>query len=102
MNIQMLMKQANDMQKKMAKLEKEIEERVHEKSLGGGAIQIELKGTTKIEKIVIDESLLESDNKEMLEEMLVSGLNELLAEAKTEKDKLMNSLTGGVKLPGGF
>ncbi len=102
MNIQMLMKQAQEMQKKMSKIEKEADEKVYEKSLGGGAIQVELKGSMEIQKIEIDESLLESDNKEMLEEMLVSGLNELLQEAKEAKEKAMGAVTGGVKFPGGF
>lgn len=102
MNIQMLMKQAQEMQKKMSKIEKEADEKIYEKSLGGGAIQVKLKGSMQIEKISIDESLLEVENKEMLEEMLLSGLNELLDEAKKAKDKAMSSVTGGVKFPGGF
>lgn len=102
MNIQMLMKQAQEMQKKMSKIEKESDEKVYEKSLGGGAIQVKLKGSMEIQTIEIDESLLEVDNKEMLEDMLVSGLNELLLEAKKEKEKAMGAITGGVKFPGGF
>lgn len=102
MNIQMLMKQAQEMQKKMSKIEKEADEKIYEKSLGGGAIQVKLKGSMQIEEISIDESLLEVENKEMLEEMLLSGLNELLDEAKKSKDKAMSSVTGGVKFPGGF
>lgn len=102
MNIQVLMKQAQEMQKKMSKMEKALDEKSFEKTLGGGAIKLVLKGSFVIETLSIDESLLEADNKEMLEEMLQVGLNELLNEIKTEKEQSMSALTGGVKFPGGF
>lgn len=102
MNIQALMKQANEMQRKIAKAEKEVEAKVYEKTLGGGAITIKLKGSLELEEIKIDEDLLEKENKEMLEEMLLSGLNEMISQAKNEKEEIMNGLTGGVKFPGGF
>lgn len=102
MNIQMLMKQANEMQRKMAKIEKELNEKEYSKSLGGGAINIKMMGNFSISNIEINEELLEPTNKEMLEEMLREGLNELITTAKNEKDQLMNGLTGGVKFPGAF
>lgn len=102
MNIQALMKQANEMQRKIAKAEKEIEAKVYEKTLGGGAISLKITGSLELKELKIDEDLLEKDNKEMVEEMLLSGLNEVIAQAKAEKDEVMNGLTGGVKFPGGF
>ena len=55
-----------------------------------------------VESITIDESLLEKDNKEDLEEILKAALNDAFAKAVEDKEKNMNQITGGVKMPGGF
>lgn len=70
--------------------------------MGGGVIKVEVKGNMSVESISIDESLLEVDNKEDLEEMLKSALNDAFAKAVEDKEKNMNQITGGVKMPGGF
>lgn len=61
-----------------------------------------MNGDFKIESLEINDEILEKDNKEFLEDMLLTGINELIDEIKKEKDELMGSLTGGVKFPGGF
>ena len=96
MNMQGLLKQAQKMQKELTKLEDELNEKVYETTMGGGVIKVEVKGN------MIDESLLEVDNKEDLEEMLKSALNDAFAKAVEDKEKNMNQITGGVKMPGGF
>lgn len=102
MNMQGLLKQAQKMQKELTKLEDELNEKVYETTMGGGVIKVEVKGNMSVERISIDESLLEVDNKEDLEEMLKSALNDAFAKAVEDKEKNMNQITGGVKMPGGF
>lgn len=102
MNMQGLLKQAQKMQKELTKLEDELNEKVYESTMGGGVIKAEVKGNMSIESITIDESLLEKDNKEDLEEMLKAALNDAFAKAVEDKEKNMNQITGGVKMPGGF
>ena len=102
MNMQGLLKQAQKMQKELTKLEDELNEKVYETTMGGGVIKVEGKGNMSVESISIDESLLEVDNKEDLEEMLKSALNDAFAKAVEDKEKNMNQITGGVKMPGGF
>lgn len=102
MNMQGLLKQAQKMQKELTKLEDELNEKVYETTMGGGVIKVEVKGNMSVESISIDESLLEEDNKEDLEEMLKSALNDAFAKAVEDKEKNMNQITGGVKMPGGF
>lgn len=102
MNMQGLLKQAQKMQKELTKLEDELNEKVYETTMGGGVIKVEVKGNMSVENISIDESLLEVDNKEDLEEMLKSALNDAFAKAVEDKEKNMNQITGGVKMPGGF
>ena len=69
MNMQGLLKQAQKMQKELTKLEDELNEKVYETTMGGGVIKVEVKGSMSVESISIDESLLEKDNKEDLEDM---------------------------------
>ena len=102
MNMQGLLKQAQKMQKELTKLEDELNEKVYETTMGGGVIKVEVKGSMSVESISIDESLLEKDNKEDLEDMLKSALNDAFAKAVEDKEKNMNHITGGVKMPGGF
>lgn len=102
MNMQALLKQAQKMQQELGKVESELNDKIYTSSMGGGAVKVEVKGSTSVESISIDESLLEKDNKEDLEEMLKSALNEAFATATEEKEKNMNAITGGVKMPGGF
>ena len=99
MNMQGLLKQAQKMQKELTKLEDELNEKVYESTMGGGVIKAEVKGNMSVESITIDESLLEKDNKEDLEEMLKAALNDAFAKAVEDKEKNMNQITGGVKMP---
>lgn len=102
MNMQALLKQAQKMQRDMADKEKELSEKTYEATMGGGVIKVSMKGDFKIESIDIDESLLEKDNKEDIQDMLISALNDVLGKANEDKEKTMNAITGGVKMPGGF
>lgn len=102
MNMQGLLKQAQKMQKDLAKLEDQLNETIYEESMGGGAVVVEVKGSMEVESIKVDESLLSSDVKEDLEDMLKVALNNAMNKAKEEKEKKMNAITGGIKMPGGF
>lgn len=100
--MQALLKQAQKMQKELAKAEGELENKVYESTMGGGAIRVEVKGNMHVETIEIDEALLDKDSKEDLEEMLKAALNDAFTKATEDKEKSMNEITGGVKMPGGF
>ena len=99
--MQALLKQAQRMQKDLAKVEEEIAEREYEATMGGGVVKVVVKNM-RIESIEIDEALLEKTGKEDLEEMLKAALNDALTQAVEDKEKTMNAVTGGVKMPGGF
>lgn len=101
MNMQALLKQAQKMQKDLAKVESELSEKEYEASMGGGVVKVAVKGM-QVESIQIDETLLEKDGKEDLEEMLKAALNDAFNQAVEDKEKTINAITGGVKMPGGF
>ena len=100
MNIQSLLKQAQKMQTEIAKAEKTLKERTYATTVGGGVVNIECNGACEVTKIEISETLLSTDNKEMLEDMIQMAVNEVIGKSLAEKEEVMNSLTGGVKLPG--
>lgn len=102
MNMQALLKQAKKMQKELSKVENELNQKEYESTMGGGVIKVTVKGNMEVESISINEELLEKENKEDLEEMLKSAVNDALAKAVKDKETTMNKITGGVKMPGGF
>lgn len=102
MNMQALLKQAQKMQKELGKAESELKEKLYETTMGGGAVKVVCKGSMEVQSIEIAEDLLNKEGKEDLQEMLLSAMNETLEKIVKEKEQTMNSLTGGVKMPGGF
>lgn len=101
MNMQALLKQAQKMQKDIARVEEELAEKEYEATLGGGVVKVVVKNM-EVEAISIDESLLDKNGKEDLEDMLKVALNNAFNQATEDKEKTMNAITGGVKMPGGF
>ncbi|MGL4382114.1 MAG: YbaB/EbfC family nucleoid-associated protein [Bacilli bacterium] len=99
MNINQMMKQAQQMQTKMAKVQAELEamEFKHEVN---GALSIVVNGAKQVLKIDINQDLLEADNKEILEDMLLIGLNEVLQEVDLKTEQDMAKVTGNLKMPG--
>lgn len=102
MNIQGLLKQAQKMQVEIAKAEKKLKETTYTAKLSDGMVEVEVNGGFELTKISIDSKLLTEDNKEMLEDMVLMATNEAIKLAQAEKDRVMNQLTGGVKVPGAF
>ncbi len=99
-NIQKLMKQAQQMQAKMAKLQAELEERTLEASAGGGMVTVTVNGKKELLDIVIQKEAVDPDDVEMLQDLVMAAVNQAL----TEMDEFVNSemakVTGGMKLPG--
>lgn len=102
MNMQALLKQAQKMQKELNKAETELKEHTYESTMAGGLVKVTVQGTMEVSQIEIQEELLKAEEKETLQELLVSAINDAMKQATDEKDKVMKKMTGGVKLPGGF
>ena len=97
--MQQLMKQANQMQSKMKKLQDELADREFEGTSGGGAITVTVNGANILTKVQIDEEVVSGGDKEMLEDLVMTAANEALKTAKETSDKEMSKVTGGVNLP---
>lgn len=99
MNMQAMMQQAQKMQREMEKQQRELEAKVFEVSSSGGAIQVSICGSRKINKITIDEDAISKEDKEMLEDMIVIAINEALALIDKEYDKLNARLQSSMRMP---
>ena len=95
-----LMKQAQKMQQEVARIQEELAQREIESTAGGGAIKILVTGDKKVKRIVLEEDLLSSDNKEMLEDLLIAGINQALEEAEKVASEEMAKVTQGMGMPG--
>ena len=102
MNIQHLLKQAQQMQNQIGKVEKEIEATEYTATAGGDAVKVTLTGTMEVTGIEISAELLSADSKEMLEDTVMIAVNAALAAAVKDKEERMNKITQGVKMPGAF
>ena len=100
MDMNALMRQAQNMQRQLAKKQKEVEEKEFVVSSNGGAITISIMGNKKVNKIEVDEDLL--TDKEMLQDLLTIAINEAIKKVDDEMNKVMNDATGGMRIPGMF
>jgi DNA-binding YbaB/EbfC family protein len=102
MNIQKMMKQAQEMQSRIAEMQKRMEEEETEGSSGGGSVKILLSGKNQLLKVSIDESLLKAEDKEMLEDLIVAAHNDARTKMDNTFSERMSAVTAGLNLPPGF
>jgi len=95
-----LMKQAQQMQQKMLKLQEEIAKRTLDASVGGGMVTVTVNGKSEVLRIKIEPQVVDPDDVEMLEDLIVVGVNEALRKAQEMMSEEMSKLTGGLKIPG--
>ena len=100
MDLNALMKQAQKMQKDMAKQENELKEKQYVSSVGGGVVEITMNGAFEVVSVFIKDEVLDQDNQGMIEELVQMAMNDVLKQATEEKEAAMVSLTGGMKIPG--
>ena len=97
-----LVRQAQMMQKKMAKMQEELNSRVVEASAGGGMVTVSATGAQEILKITIEKEVVDPEDVEMLQDLILSATNDALKRAKEMVQSEMSQLTGGMKIPGLF
>ena len=100
--MQQFVKQANQLQTKLKKLQEELEVREYEASSGGGAVKVKIKGDSEILSLDISEDVFKSGDKEMLQDLVLTAVNEVLKTSKETSQSEMEKLTGKVKMPGMF
>lgn len=100
MNIQKMMKQAAEMQSKLATMQSEMEAKEIEGQAGAGAVKLTLSGKGQLVKITIEPSALA--DKEMLEDLIIAAHRDAKDKADAMMADAMGALTGGLGLPPGL
>lgn len=100
--LQGLMKQAQQMQQKMATLQKELEGRELETSSGGGMIKIKITGKQQILSISINKECVDPNDVGGLEELVKTAVNQAIKESQEMVSSAMSKVTGGMNIPGLF
>ena len=101
-NMNNLMKQAQKLQREMEQMQKDLEEKEFEVSVGGGAVVVKANGKKEVVSINIKPEVVDADDIEMLEDLVLSAVNEALRKADEESANKMGKLTGGMNIPGLF
>lgn len=102
MNIAKMMKQAQQMQKKMGEMQADLAEKEFESSVGGGKVTVVANGSGEVLSIKIDPAVVDPDDVEMLEDLVLSGVKKAIEQAKECSQAEMAKLTEGMGLPPGM
>ena len=94
------LRQAQQLQARLAKAQEELEEMTVEGSAGGGAVRAVVSGKLKVQAVHIDPDAVDPDDVQMLEELVLAAVNEGLQKAQDAAQQKMGALTGGLKIPG--
>jgi nucleoid-associated protein EbfC len=99
MNMQQLMKQAQQMQEK---LQKQMEAMVVDATAGGGMVSVKMNGQKQLLSIQIEPDVFSGGDKDMLQDLIVAAVNEGIRKVDEAMAQQLGSLTGGLKIPGLF
>ena len=102
MNMMKMMKQAQEMQAKMARMEDELAKEEFEVTSGGGAVTVRMNGKQVLLKLTIREDVVKEGDKEMLEDLITAAVNEAHEKASNLAKERIAAITGGMKIPGLF
>jgi len=95
-----MMKQAQQLQKNMLKMQEELESATVEATAGGGAIKAVVTGNMRLESLEIDPEAVTPDDVDMLQDLVIAAVNEGMEKAQEMASSRMSSLTGGFNIPG--
>ena len=99
MNLQQMMKQAQQMQEK---LQKQMEATVVDATAGGGMVSVKMNGQKQLLSIQIEPDVFTSGDKDMLQDLIVEAVNEGIRKVDDVMQSQLGSMTGGLKIPGLF
>jgi len=95
-----MMQQIQQLQAKMEKIQHELEQTPLEASSGGGVVTVVINGQQKIESVKISPEAVDPNDVAMLQDLVVSAVNEAIRKSKELAASRMGALTGGIKIPG--
>ncbi len=101
-NINNMLKQAQKMQQDMLRAQEELENKTVEATVGGGIVAVTVSGKKELVKITIQPEAVDPDDVEMLEDLILTAVNEGMRKADALASSEMGKITGGMNLPGLF
>jgi len=101
-NIGNMMKQAQQMQKKIAEVQEKLNSIEVEGTSGGGLVKVVSTAKGSIKSISIDDSLMKKEEKEITEDLIIAAINDAKSKAELATEEEMKSVTGGINLPPGM
>ncbi len=101
-NMNQVIKQAQRMQDQITELQEEIEARDFSATAGGGAVEVVLTGKKTIKSLTLKPEIVDPEDIEMLQDLIISAVNEAINNIEAETEAEMSKITGGVSLPGLF
>jgi DNA-binding YbaB/EbfC family protein len=97
-----LLRQANQMQSKMKKVQEELQARIYDGTAGGGAVKVTVNGDHFLKSVVITPDVMKSGDVEMLQDLILAATNDAIKVARDTSAKEMEKVTGGMNIPGMF
>ena len=101
-NIGNMMKQAQQLQKKMSEAQEKLNSIEVEGISGGGLVKVIATAKGDVKRIIIDDTILKPEEKEITEDLIVAAINDAKQKAETAAQEEMKSVTGGLSLPPGM
>ena len=101
-NMNDILRQAQVMQNKLAKLQQELNEREYEAASGGGMVKAVVSGKQELRSLTIDPKALEGNDVEMLQDLIMAAVNDAGRIARETLEREMSAISGGIRLPGIF
>ncbi len=95
-----MLRQAQQMQAQMAKIQEELAEARTEATAGGGVVKVTIIGGSKVESIEIAPEVVDPEDIEMLQDLVMAAVNEAMDTAQADAAKKMSAITGGLNIPG--
>ncbi len=102
MDMKSLMRQAQEMQKKIQKIQDDLAIKEYEGASGGGMVKAVINGSGAAVRLSIDPSLIKEDEKEILEDLIVAAFNDAKKKSDDGSAEMMRGATSGMPLPPGF
>ena len=101
-NMNQMIRQAQKMQDQITELQEQIEARDFTATAGGGAVEVVMTGKKTIKSLSLKPEVVDPEDIEMLQDLIISAVNEAVSTIETTTEAEMSKITGGVSLPGLF
>jgi len=102
MDMKQMVKQAQQFQKRLTEMQGELASRQVSATVGGGMVSATVNGRHELVSLTIDKEVVDPADPQMLQDLVVSAVNEAMRKAQAMIEAEMSKITGGVKIPGMF